>query len=94
MSDYLSRLLIETEAGLYMNLINNFDYDLLEVIRKSTKIYSNVEQFVDEHVATEELKFDYFKPVVLGLLIWEIILLCLLYSPKLLTFKKNILSIF
>lgn len=67
--------LLETEAGLYFNLVKNFDADLLEFIRKSANIYTNVESYIDDQVDIQELRIEYFKPVFIALLIWGLLLL-------------------
>lgn len=83
------KLLLETEAELYFNLVKNFDADLLEFIRKYAKIYTNCESYIDEQVFIQELRFEYFKPVFVALLIWELLLLLTLCILHLLFVSKR-----
>lgn len=79
----IQKMLLESEAGLYLWLVQHFDYDLLEFTRKSTKIYSNVEAFVDDHVSIDKLKIKYFEPVFLFLIaIWFLTFLSFLAFSK------------
>ena len=68
------KILLETEAGLYYRLVQNFDHDLLEFIRKSAKIFTNVDQYIAEQVFIGELKIKYFKPVFFALLTLDLLL--------------------
>ena len=83
------KLLFETEAGLYYWLVRNFDYDLLEFIRKNTKIYTTVEQYIDDQVSIQNLRIEYFKPVFLALLILNLLLLITLCTFNLMIVWKR-----
>lgn len=82
-------ILLETEAGLYYRLVQNFDHDLLEFIRKGAKIFTNVDQYIDEQVFIQELKLEYFKPVLFALLALDLLLFLALCIFNLMVFLKR-----
>ena len=84
------KVLLESETGLYYWLVRNFDYDLLDFIRKSAKIFTNVDQYIDEQVSIQELRIEYFKPVFFALLAWCLLLLLALCTFNLVfVLKRN-----